>query len=178
MEIAPFFVNFHHFLSIFTIFCRFSRFTHFCRDLQFFVTFFVDFHDLRTVVAIYILSRFTHFFRQFFLAKIAITATKVLFLMYDRPIEESPKKLVPMALPRSARTSTFFVFVHLCAYLPLSVSSPDEARCCPISKDVRYVCCYTGIMFYGGKINGQSASGRWKGRVLQKGLLLCSASGF
>ena len=44
--------------------------------------FFVDFHDLRTFVAIYILSRFTHFFRQFFLAKIAISATKVLFLMY------------------------------------------------------------------------------------------------
>ena len=33
--------------------------------------FFVDFHDLRTFVAIYILSRFTHFFRNFFLAKIA-----------------------------------------------------------------------------------------------------------
>ena len=35
MEVAPFFVDFHHFLSIFTIFCRFSRFTHFCRDLHF-----------------------------------------------------------------------------------------------------------------------------------------------
>ena len=35
MEVAPFFVNFHHFLSIFTIFYRFSRFTHFCRDLHF-----------------------------------------------------------------------------------------------------------------------------------------------
>ena len=44
--------------------------------------FFVDFHDLRTFVAIYILSRFTHFFRKFFLAKIAISATKVLFSMY------------------------------------------------------------------------------------------------
>ena len=29
MEVAPFFVDFHHFLSIFTIFYRFSRFTHF-----------------------------------------------------------------------------------------------------------------------------------------------------
>ena len=35
MEVAPFFVDFHHFLSIFTIFHRFSRFTHFCRDLYF-----------------------------------------------------------------------------------------------------------------------------------------------
>ena len=35
MEVAPFFVDFHHFLSIFTIFYRFSRFKHFCRDLHF-----------------------------------------------------------------------------------------------------------------------------------------------
>ena len=35
MEVAPFFVDFHHFLSIVTIFYRFSRFTHFCRDLHF-----------------------------------------------------------------------------------------------------------------------------------------------
>ena len=39
-----------------TIFCRFSPF-------------FIDFHDLRTFVAIYILSRFTHFFRKFFWPK-------------------------------------------------------------------------------------------------------------
>ena len=35
MEVAPFFVDFHHFWSIFTIFYRFSRFTHFCRYLHF-----------------------------------------------------------------------------------------------------------------------------------------------
>ena len=35
MEVAPFFVDIHHLLSIFTIFYRFSRFTHFCRDLHF-----------------------------------------------------------------------------------------------------------------------------------------------
>ena len=35
MEVAPFFVDFHHFLSIFTIFYRLSGFTHFCRDLHF-----------------------------------------------------------------------------------------------------------------------------------------------
>ena len=35
MEVAPFFVDFHHLLLIFTIFYRFSRFTHFCRDLHF-----------------------------------------------------------------------------------------------------------------------------------------------
>ena len=56
-------------MSIFTIFCRFSPF-------------FVDFHDLRTFVAIYILPRFTHFFRKFFLAKTAIPATSLAFLMY------------------------------------------------------------------------------------------------
>jgi len=62
MEVAPFFVDFHHFLSIFTIFYRFSRFTHFCRDLHF--------------VAIYAL------FPQIFLAKIAISATSHVFCMY------------------------------------------------------------------------------------------------
>ena len=35
MEVAPFFVDFHHFLSIFTNFYQLSRFTHFCRDLHF-----------------------------------------------------------------------------------------------------------------------------------------------
>ena len=59
---SPFFVDFHHFLSIFTIFYRFSRFTHFCRDLHF--------------VAIYAL------FPQFFLAKIAFSATSHVFCMY------------------------------------------------------------------------------------------------
>ena len=44
--------------------------------------FFIDFHDLRTFVAIYILSRFTHFFRNFFLAKIAFSATSHVFCMY------------------------------------------------------------------------------------------------
>ena len=62
MEVAPFFVDFHHFLSIFN--------------------FFIDFHDLRTFVAIYILSRFTHFFRKFFLAKIASSTTSHVFCMY------------------------------------------------------------------------------------------------
>ena len=33
MEVAPFFVDFHHFLSIFTIYALLSRFT-FCRDLR------------------------------------------------------------------------------------------------------------------------------------------------
>ena len=63
MEVAPFFVDFHHFLSIFTIF--------------------IDFHDLRTFVAIYILLRFTHFFRNFFLPKIAFSATSHVFCMYE-----------------------------------------------------------------------------------------------
>ena len=33
MEVAPFFVDFHHFLSIFTIYALLSQFT-FCRDLR------------------------------------------------------------------------------------------------------------------------------------------------
>ena len=56
-----------------TIFCRFSPF-------------FIDFHDLRTFVAIYILSRFTHFFRKFFLAKIAFSTTSHVFCMYGDSI--------------------------------------------------------------------------------------------
>ena len=56
MEVAPYFVDFHHFLSIFTIYA---------------------------FVSIYILSRFTHFFRKFFLAKIACSATSHVFCMYD-----------------------------------------------------------------------------------------------
>ena len=40
------------------------------------------FHNLRTFVAIFVSSRFTHFFRQFLLAKIAITATFSAFRMY------------------------------------------------------------------------------------------------
>ena len=50
MEVAPFFVDFHHFLSIFTIYA--------------------------------LLSRFTHFFRKFVLAKIAFSATSHVFCMY------------------------------------------------------------------------------------------------
>ena len=66
MKVAPFFVDFHHFLSIFTIFYRFSRFTHFCRDLHF--------------VAIYILSRFTHFFRNFFFGQNSLLRNITRFL--------------------------------------------------------------------------------------------------
>ena len=56
--------------------------------------FFVDFHDLRTFVAIYILSQFTHFFRQFFLAKIAFSATSHVFCMYDYDQFGNAAKLV------------------------------------------------------------------------------------
>ena len=86
MEVAPFFVDFHHFLSIFTIFCQFSPF-------------FIDFHDLRTFVAIYILSRFTHFFRNFFFAKIAFSVTSHVFCMYaleHHSIPSSPQVEAPL----------------------------------------------------------------------------------
>ena len=62
MEVAPFFVDFHHFLSIFTIFYRFSRFTHFCRDLHF--------------VAIYAL------FPQFFFGQNSLLRNITRFCMY------------------------------------------------------------------------------------------------
>ena len=45
--------------------------------------FFVGFHNLRSFVAIYIMSRFTHFFRNFFFAKIAFSTTSHVFCMYD-----------------------------------------------------------------------------------------------
>ena len=77
----------HHFLSIFTIFCRFSPF-------------FIDFHDLRTFVAIYILSRFTHFFRKFILAKIAFSATSHVFCMYEAKVSGGGTK------PGKAQPST------------------------------------------------------------------------
>ena len=50
--------------------------------------FFVGFHNLRSFVAIYIMSRFTHFFRNFFLAKIAFSATSHIFCMYDYDAED------------------------------------------------------------------------------------------
>ena len=59
-----------------TIFCRFSPF-------------FINFHDLHTFVAIYILSRFTHFFCKFFLAKIAFSATSHVFCKYVLLIKRS-----------------------------------------------------------------------------------------
>ena len=99
MEVAPFFVDFHHFLSIFTIFCRFSPF-------------FIDFHDLRTFVAIYILSRFTHFFRKFFLAKIAISATSHVFCMYGHTLFGKSVKMSPVQLPAGQIKSESFLLQH------------------------------------------------------------------
>ena len=74
MEVAPFFVDFHHFLSIFTIFHRFSRFTHFCRDLHFVVIYAV--------------------FLQIFLAKIADSATSHVFCMYGNNMGKNESQTV------------------------------------------------------------------------------------
>ena len=74
-------------MSIFTIFCRFSPF-------------FIDFHDLRTFVAIYILSRFTHFFRKFILPKIAFPATSHVFCMYGTWHKQAPSTWHAACLPR------------------------------------------------------------------------------
>ena len=100
MGVAPFFVDFHHFLSIFTIFYRFSRFTHFCRDLHF--------------VAIYAL------FPQIFLAKIAISATSHVFCMYEYELQvnnisfgSNPRRKQPsINLKRSEIKSLRFIDHH------------------------------------------------------------------
>ena len=72
MEVAPFFVDFHHFLSIFTIF--------------------IDFHDLRTFVAIYAL-----FPQFFFFAKIAFSATSHVFLHVCIIFDEDDNDHLPIS---------------------------------------------------------------------------------
>ena len=67
MEVAPFFVDFHYLLSIFTIFCRFTPF-------------FIDFHVLHTFVAIYAL------FPQFFLGKNSLLRNITRFLHVCVPV--------------------------------------------------------------------------------------------
>ena len=81
MEVAPFFVDFHHFLSIFTIYA--------------------------------LLSRFTHFFRKFLLAKIAFSATSHVFCMYAKMLPTShnsfkcwPKK--QPCMPQSDKLGLIF----------------------------------------------------------------------
>ena len=103
MEVAPFFVDFHHFLSIFTTL--------------------IDFHDLRTFVAIYILSWFTHFFRKFFWAKIAFSATSHVFCMYDlqydRDKENDKHKGSDNIMPRMYNNAWLlnFTTISLSAYI-------------------------------------------------------------
>ena len=50
------------------------------------------------------------------------------------------------------------MFVYLCAYLSSSLSSPDEARRCPLSDDVRYVGSDARIMetwlFFDDRLSG------------------------
>ena len=75
------FIDFHNFLSIFTIF--------------------IDFHDLRTFVAIYILSRFTHFFRKFFLVKIASPQHHSFFACMAKPYTISLRS--PQISPKSLK---------------------------------------------------------------------------
>ena len=56
--------------------------------------FFVEFHNLRTFVAIYIMSRITQFFRNFFLAKIAFSATSHVFCMYGNNMGKNESQTV------------------------------------------------------------------------------------
>ena len=110
MEVAPFFVDFHHFLSIFTIFCRFSpffcrfsRFTHFCRDLH--------------SVEIYAL------FPPIFLAKIAIPATSHVFSMYDSECtifvteEGDESRWVPFETTTATSPVSWFQSLDILCYL-------------------------------------------------------------
>ena len=82
MDVAPFFVDFHHFLSIFTIFYQFSRFTHFCRNLHF--------------VAIYAL------FPQFFFGQNSLLRNITCFLHVCRPHCLGAQQFQHMSATRSA----------------------------------------------------------------------------
>ena len=112
MEVAPFFVDFHHFLLIFTIFHRFSRFTHFCRDLHF--------------GAIYALCP------QFFLAKIAFSATSHVFCMYGTSNQSEPIKGILRPQSRSSRhlrTKTSKARAHAsCTFLSRAILTFPRGR--------------------------------------------------
>ena len=103
MEVAPFFVDFHHFLSIFTIFCRFSPF-------------FVDFHHFLSIFTIFaLLLQFTHFFRKFFLVKIAFSATSHVFCMYASSLSSSLGSW-PWSSSRSRQSWSYLI-----TWIPLAV---------------------------------------------------------
>ena len=90
MEVAPFFVDFHHFY-------RFSRFTHFCRDLHF--------------VAIYAL------FPQIFFGQNSLTASSHVLCMYALnigPTLEFCDEHLVICRSISIRSSFFFISEHKC----------------------------------------------------------------
>ena len=116
MEVAPFFVDFHHFLSIFTILYQFSRFTHFWRDLHF--------------VAIYAL------FPQIFLAKIAFSATSHAFCMYDFCVIH--KQLINIPLVTSIE-SIFLTF-------DMMVSPSDVDENCQCIWDIKWSCVENNVI--------------------------------
>ena len=78
------------------------------------------FHDLRTFVAIFVLLRFTHFFRHFLLAKIATTATFSAFRMCGCC------RMVIYIGPRCTRVLFTFIFVS-----KVNLSSPRAKRAGP-----------------------------------------------
>ena len=67
------------------------------------------------------------------------------------------------------------VFVYLCAYLSSSLSSPDEARRCPLSDDVRYVGSDARIMetwlFFDDRLSGWRRRRRRKWRRRRKAVV-------
>ena len=92
-----------------TIFCRISQFTHFCRDLHY--------------VAIYTL------FPQFFLAKIAFSATSHVFCMYGphllRPFSNDEKNhIASKGNPQSSRSS-----LHNCLWKKFLAGQNLTDRC-------------------------------------------------
>ena len=140
MEVAPFFVDFHHFLSIFTIFCQFSPF-------------FIDFHDLRTFVAIYILSRSSHFFRKFFLAKIAFSATSHVFCMYVFVILQLQTKHIDEGTPKETvlkLTDTLLETFFWCFYRISPITGPFPLCTLPNfmkSNSFHFVCVFSKMIY-------------------------------
>ena len=111
MEVAPFFVDFHHFLSIFTIF--------------------IDFHDLRTFVAIYILLRFTHFFRKFFFGQNSLLRNITRFLHVCFSLIVNEKTLEPL------KADTFLCLMQIFDTSHLLLPTPAVVSCAlPLSRHI------------------------------------------
>ena len=123
MEVAPFFVDFHHFLSIFTIFYRFSRFTHFCCDLHF--------------VAIYAL------FPQFFFGQNSLLRNITRFLHVCFSLIVNEKTLEPL------KADTFLCLMQKFDTSHFPVPTPAVVSCAlPLSRHIDLLPHATLIFYF------------------------------